>query len=328
MDWNCPWYWKMAEPDMTAHDRPTLLITGASGLVGRNLTAHPRLDRWQVLTPSSRELDLTDAALTHAWLARHRPDAVVHAAGVVGGIHANMAEPFRFLAANAQMGVNIVSACRAAGVRDLINLGSSCMYPRDLGEGLAEETILTSQLEPTNEGYALAKIMTMRLCEYAMREDASLNYRTLIPCNLYGPYDKFDPRTSHLVPAIIDKVHRAKVSGAAQVEIWGDGTARREFMYAGDLADAITRALEDPARLPPIMNVGPGHDHSINDYYHQVAEVIGWQGRFTHDLDRPVGMKRKLLDVTRQTDWGWQPGTALTEGLRLTYEHYLQEVAR
>lgn len=313
---------------MSAHDRPTLLITGASGMVGRNLAAHPGLSGWRVLTPTRRELDLADAAQTHDWLHRHHPDAVVHAAGLVGGIHANIAQPFRFLAANAQMGMNLVTACRAAGVRDVINLASSCMYPRDLGEALAEESILSGPLEPTNEGYALAKIVTMRLCEYAMREEPSLNYRTLIPCNLYGPYDKFDPRSSHLVAAIIDKVHRARMSGAARVEIWGDGTARREFMYAGDLAQAIIRALDDPAALPPILNIGPGHDHAINDYYQQVAQVIGWSGQFTHDLDRPVGMKRKLLDVSRQRQWGWQPQTSLIDGLHLTYAHYLQEVAR
>ena len=304
-----------------------LLITGGHGMVGRNLRAHPGIADWAVLAPSSQELDLLDEAALRDYLAQHRPDAVVHAAGVVGGIHANMAQPVRFLVANTRMGVNIVTACLEAGIGTLLNLASSCIYPSALGQGLSEDRILTGALEPTNEGYALAKITTMRLCEYAMREDPGLNYKTLIPCNLYGKWDKFDPRHSHLLPAIIHKVHQAMQDGLDEVEIWGDGTARREFMYAGDLADAVMRALSDPDALPESLNIGPGHDHSINDYYRIVAQVIGWQGRFIHDLSRPVGMKQKLLSVERQREWGWQPRVGLADGIRETYEFYLQEHA-
>lgn len=305
--------------------RPVLMLTGGAGLVGRNLQAHPGSAAWRVLAPSSADLDLRDPAATAAWLDRHRPDAVVHAAGVVGGIHANMAEPARFLAANTLIGVNLVTACRAAGVGTLINLGSSCIYPRDLGEGLTEDRILTGPLEPTNEGYALAKITTLRLCEYMRREDPTLHYKTLIPCNLFGKWDSFDPARSHLVPAILVKLDHARRSGSDTVEIWGNGAARREFMDAADLADAIFRALDDPAVLPDLMNIGPGQDHSINDYYRIAAEVVGWHGRFTHDLTRPVGMRRKLLDVTRQRAWGWMPPTPLAEALRATYAHYRKE---
>lgn len=305
-----------------------LLITGAQGMVGRNLCAHPGIAGWQVLAPPSAKLDLRDGAALRRYLADHRPDAVVHAAGVVGGIHANIAQPVRFLAANAEMGVNLVTACLDAGIQTLINLGSSCIYPRDLGHDLSEDQILTGPLEPTNEGYALAKIVTMRLCEYAMRENPALNYKTLIPCNLYGLWDRFDPERSHLVAAIIHKVHQARSQGQQQVEIWGDGTARREFMFAGDLADAVMRALADPDALPPVMNIGLGHDHSINDYYRIVADIIGWDGEFIHDLSRPVGMKQKLLSVARQDAWGWQPRTALEDGIRATYRFYLDEVSR
>ncbi|WP_199258432.1 GDP-L-fucose synthase family protein [Paracoccus binzhouensis] len=301
-----------------------LFVTGGNGMVGRNLRAHPGIAAWDVLAPARAELDLCDARALRDWLARHRPDAVVHAAGLVGGIQANMAEPVRFLAENARIGLNLVTACREAGVPVLINLSSSCVYPRDLGRDLSEEQILTGALEPTNEGYALAKILAMRLVDYACREDRGLQWRTLIPCNLYGPHDTFDPRQSHLLPAIIHKIHRARVEGHATVEIWGDGTARREFMYAGDLAEAILRALADPSALPPVMNVGPGDDHAIDDYYRIVAEVIGWQGRFTHDLGKPVGMRRKLLSVARQTEWGWAPQTGLREGIAATYAWYLE----
>lgn len=311
-----------------ADGRPKLLITGARGMVGRNLCAHPLIDRWQILVPSSSELDLCDFEALRCYIAQNRPDFVVHAAGVVGGIHANIAAPRRFLSDNARIGLNVVNACFEAGVQTLINLASSCIYPKDLGCGLSEDKIMTDQLEPTNEGYALAKIVAMRMCEYAMRENPELNYHTLIPCNLYGPWDKFDPHNSHLVPAIIHKVHLAMKRGEQEVEIWGAGTARREFMFAGDLADAIIRALNSPENLPPIMNVGLGHDHSINDYYHIVAKVIGWEGRFRHDLTRPVGMRQKLLDVTRQSEWGWAPKTSLEDGIRATYQFYLEEQSR
>lgn len=238
-----------------------------------------------------------------------------------------MAEPLRFLDENARIGLNLVAACRAARVPVLINLGSSCVYPKDLGRDLSEEQILTGPLEPTNEGYALAKIMAMRAVDYACREDPTLLWRTLVPCNLYGPHDSFDPARSHLLAAVIHKLHRARVEGAAEVEIWGDGEARREFMYAPDLADAILRALADPARLPPVMNVGPGRDHSINDYYRIAAEVIGWQGRFRHDLTRPVGMRQKLMSVARQSAWGWAPSTPLRDGIAATYAHYREHHA-
>ncbi|WP_372801595.1 GDP-L-fucose synthase family protein [Paracoccus seriniphilus] len=305
--------------------KPVLLVTGANGMVGQNILAHPKAAEWQIQAPGSAELDLRDRAAVDDWMRDHRPDAIVHAAGVVGGIHANMAEPVRFLADNTLIGVNVVTAALAAGIPTLINLGSSCIYPKDIGSGLREDCILTGPLEPTNEGYALAKITTMRLCEYAMRENPDLNYKTLIPCNLYGRWDKFDPRHSHLVPAIIHKVHSAKQQGLSEVEIWGDGTARREFMYAGDLADAVLRALADPASLPDTLNIGLGHDHSINDYYAIIAKVIGWDGQFTHDLTRPVGMKQKLLDISAQTDWGWSAPTSLEDGIRATYDFYLQE---
>lgn len=305
--------------------RGTILLTGGSGMVGRNIRAHPRATEWDILAPTSRDLDLTDRAGVAAFIGAAKPDLVVHAAGRVGGIHANMAHPVAFLADNAMMGQNVILGAHGAGVRQLINLASTCMYPRDAPNPLGEDMILTAPLEPTNEGYALAKIMATRLCEYIRREDADALYKTLIPCNLYGLYDKFDPQHSHLVPAILHKLHEARRAGAETVEIWGDGTARREFMFAGDLADAILRAAADMAALPDLMNVGPGHDHSIDDYYAAAADVVGWRGRFTHDLTRPVGMKQKLCATDRQTAWGWQPQTPLAEGLAQTYRHYIEE---
>ncbi|WP_319568115.1 GDP-L-fucose synthase family protein [Cohaesibacter marisflavi] len=308
--------------------KKTLLLTGGSGMVGRNILEHPTASAWHILAPGSKELDLTDAGSVDAYVAEHKPDLVIHAAGQVGGIQANMAHPVAFLERNMAIGRNIIMAAHKAGVKNFLNLASTCMYPRAAENPLREDMILMGELEPTNEGYALAKIMATRLCQYIRREDASANYKTIIPCNLFGRHDKFDPKHSHLLPAIIHKVHMAKEKGEETVEIWGDGTARREFMYAGDLADAVMKAAGDIDALPELMNCGLGHDHEINTYYQSVADVIGWDGDFTHDLSRPVGMKKKLCATDRQTEWGWSASTSLVDGIRATYDFYLNEATK
>ena len=301
-----------------------VLLTGGGGMVGRNLLEHPAIGELEVIAPRSRELDLRDFNAVQAYLTQHRPDMVVHAAGKVGGIQANMREPVGFLLENLDMGRNIVWAAQQAGIKRLLNLGSSCMYPRNHSGSLHEDMVLKGELEPTNEGYALAKVMTQRLCEYIMREDVGYQYKTLIPCNIYGRHDKFDPAHSHLVPAIIHKVHQAKQSGQKTVEIWGDGTARREFMYGGDLAGALLRAIQEFDTLPSLMNVGLGYDHTINEYYRSAAEVMGYTGSFVHNLSKPVGMARKLVSVERQKAWGWSAQHTVREGIEETYKYYLE----
>ena len=297
-------------------------------MVGRNLRDHPAAAEWDIVAPSSRDLDLMNAVAVTEFIAAQNPDLIIHAAGKVGGISANMAAPVDFLDRNVMIGRNVIIAARQAGVKRLINLASTCIYPREAHNPLSEDLILQGALEPTNEGYALAKILALRLCQFIRREESEFQYKTLIPCNLYGPYDKFDPAQSHLVPAIIHKVHHAKQTGASEVAIWGDGQARREFMFAPDLAGAIFRAAEGLDTLPDLMNIGLGDDHTINDYYRTVADVIGWQGRFIHDLTKPVGMPRKLSDITRQTQWGWQPATSLQEGIARTYHFYLEAMTQ
>ncbi len=301
-----------------------VLLLGGAGMVGRNIAEHAGARPWDLLRPTRADLDLERQDAVSAFMRDVRPDVVIHAAGLVGGIHANLARPVDFLVRNVDMGRHVIMGAHASGVPRLINLGSSCMYPRSGLHPWREDQVLSGELEPTNEGYALAKIFSTRLCIYLRQQEPGLDYRTLIPCNLYGRYDHFEADRSHLVAAALLKVHRAKRAGAAAVEIWGDGTARREFMDAADLADAVVRLVDGGSEAPALMNIGLGHDHAVNDYYAAAARAVGWQGDFTHDLSRPVGMQRKLVDVTRQTAWGWAPQRTLDEGMASAYAYLLQ----
>jgi GDP-L-fucose synthase len=276
-----------------------------------------------MLAPASSELNLSNYSAVEQYLQKYKPDIIIHAAGRVGGIQANMKEPVRFLLENLDMGRNIVWAARQAGIKKLINLGSSCMYPRNAVNPLEEDSILHGELEPTNEGYALAKITVSRLCAYVNQENPDFQYKTIVPCNLYGRWDKFNPAHSHLIPAVIHKIHQAKITEQQEVVIWGDGQARREFMYAGDLADCLMNGVRNFEQMPQVMNIGIGFDYTVNDYYKAVAEVVGYTGTFTYDVSKPVGMKQKVVDVSRLTSWGWKSQTSLHDGLAKTYDFYL-----
>lgn len=305
-----------------------LFLTGGSGMVGQNIRSHPRAVDWNILAPTSAELDLTDAFEVGKFIEKHKPDIVIHAAGRVGGIQANIANPVDFLDINNMIGRNVIMGAWKGGVRSFLNLASTCIYPAKAKNPLSEDMLMSGTLEPTNEGYALAKIMAMRLCEYINRQDPAANFKTLIPCNLYGPHDKFDPDNSHLLPAIIHKVHEAKTQKIDKVEIWGDGTARREFLYAPDLADAVYKAIDDLYSLPNSLNIGIGRDYSINEYYAITAQVLEWNGEFIHDVTRPVGMKQKLCNISRSEQWGWKAPTSLIDGIAKTYEFYCERYAK
>jgi len=300
-----------------------VLVTGANGMVGRNLLEHPELEKFDVLHPKRTELNLSSKDQVEAYLADHKPDIVVHCAGRVGGIQANINNPVAFLVENVDINRNLIGACYKVGVKKLLNLGSSCMYPRNGVNPLKESMILQGELEPTNEGYALAKIMAQRLCQYIVKENPSFEYKTMLPCNLYGRFDHFDPKNSHMVPAVIRKIHEAVVNKKSEVDIWGDGLSRREFMYAGDLADCMVKAINNFESVPMLMNVGCGKDHSVNEYYQAVAEVIGYGGKFVHDLTKPAGMRQKLVCTKVLDSWGWQSRTSLKDGIQKTYEYFL-----
>ncbi len=305
-----------------------ILLTGSRGMVGCNIIEHSGAHNHVILSPTSTELNLLDAESVQNYISVNKPDMVIHAAGIVGGIQANMAQPVKFLVDNMQMGLNILMSAKVCGVKKFMNLGSSCMYPRDASNPLSEDLILKGELEPTNEGYAIAKVASTRLCEYINREDKSYLFKTVIPCNLYGKYDKFDSEHSHMIPAVIRKINDAKKQNEKTVEIWGDGLARREFMYAVDFANFVYYAIDHFETMPQNINVGLGHDYTVNEYYQKIAKVVGYEGSFTHDLSRPTGMQQKLIDDTKLKDFGWKYQTTLDQGIQQAYDYFLEEVCQ
>lgn len=301
-----------------------VLLTGGGGLLGHSIRRlqPEQQPSWVLVAPTSAELDLRRQSEVEDYFSAQRFDLVIHAAAKVGGIKANILDPVAFLADNLLINTNVIDAARNAGVARLIFLGSSCMYPKDIMRPLTEDDILTAPLEPTNEGYALAKITGAKHCE-AIARTLGLSYRTLIPCNLYGPDDHFGTDRSHLVSAALSKVHEAKKHGLREVCIWGDGEARREFLYVDDLSRFILTVGERLDELPYMLNVGANTDHSVNHYYDVAAQVAAYDGAFTHDLSAPVGMIKKLMDSKRAEAFGWRPSTPLECGMRLAYNGLL-----
>tara|TARA_X000000950_G_scaffold36548_1_gene39059 strand:- start:15632 stop:16552 length:921 start_codon:yes stop_codon:yes gene_type:complete len=298
-----------------------ILLTGGSGMVGKNVFEHLSKNTTYILfKPSRLELDLLKYDQVLRFLKRNKIESIIHCAGLVGGIQANILRPYSFLVENIEMGLNLVQAAIELKIPKLINLGSSCMYPKNITESISEEQILTGKLEPTNEGYALAKIIIAKMCEYSNRQFLS-NYKTIVPCNLYGKYDSFEPEKSHMIPAAIRKIVLAK-KNQDKVEIWGDGTVRREFMYVEDLADFIVFALKNYSKIESLTNVGLGYDFSILDYYKKICEVIGYNAKFRFNINKPVGMRRKLCSVSKIESLGWKASHSLEEGLQKTYKYY------
>jgi GDP-L-fucose synthase len=298
-------------------------ISGSQGMVGSNIIDMAP-DHYELISPKLNELNLLNFAAVDNFISSMKPDIIIHTAGIVGGIQSNIANPVKYLVDNTEMGKNLLLAAKKNSVLKIINLGSSCMYPKDAANPLKEDLILKGELEPTNEGYAIAKVYTQRLSSYIKREDNNFDYKTIVPCNLYGKWDKFDPKHSHMLPAVIRKIHNAKVENLSEVEIWGDGEARREFMFASDLADFIWYAVDNFNKMPDLMNVGLGSDHTINEYYQAIAKVIGFKGKFVHDLTKPVGMKQKLVDINRLKAFGWEHKHSLEQGIKKTYEFFVE----
>ena len=297
-------------------------IAGHGGMVGSALCRRLESEPCELVTATRSELDLTRQAEVEDWLARTRPDVVVIAAARVGGILANDREPVPFLRDNLFIEANVISAAHRAGVEKLLLLGSSCIYPKLAPQPIPERALLTGELEPTNQWYAVAKIAGLKLTQ-AYRKQYGADFLTAMPTNLYGPNDNFDLETSHVLPALIAKAHRAKCEGAAHMVIWGSGQVRREFLHVDDCADALVHILTHMSEAEPI-NVGMGEDVTILELAELVAEVVGFKGQIVTDPSKPDGTPRKLLDISKLKRAGWRPRIGLKRGIADAYRWYLK----
>jgi len=284
----------------------------------------------EIITRTRTELDLTNQADVRSFMQHERPDVVILAAAKVGGIHANNTYPADFIYENLVIETNVIHQAFEAGVMRLLQLGSSCIYPREAAQPMAESALLTGVLEPTNEPYAIAKIAGIKLCESYNRQHGT-DYRSVMPTNLYGPGDNFHPDNSHVLPALIRRFHEAALAGVDVVTIWGSGRPRREFLHVDDMAQASLYVLDLPKaeydrNVQPMLshiNVGSGTDVSILELAQIVARATGFEGRIETDPSKPDGAMRKLMDVSRLASMGWRAGITLEEGIRTTYEWYL-----
>ena len=297
-----------------------VFVAGHKGLVGSAICRRLERDDVDPVVADRSELDLADQSAVEAWFERQDIDQVYLAAAKVGGIHANNIYPAEFLRDNLVIQTNLIHAAWKHGVKKLLFLGSSCIYPKLALQPLAEDSLLTGPLEPTNEWYAIAKIAGIKMCQ-AYRKQYGFDAISVMPTNLYGPGDNFDLEDSHVLPALMRKFHEAKASGAGVVEIWGSGTPRREFLHVEDLADACVFLMKNYSSSD-IVNVGWGKDISIGELAQLISSVVGFEGQLEFDPSKPDGTPRKLLDTTRLTSLGWEPSVTLREGITSTYSWY------
>jgi GDP-L-fucose synthase len=301
-------------------------IAGHRGLVGSALVrALKQRDYSNIITRTRNELDLTDQSAVDDFFADQRPSFVFMAAAKVGGILANDTYPAEFLGENLAIQTNIIEAAHRHGCEKFLFLGSSCIYPKFADQPIREDSLLTGPLEPTNEWYAIAKIAGIKMCQ-AYRRQYGFNAISAMPTNLYGPEDNFDLSSSHVLPALIRKFHVAKQTGDSPVVVWGTGTPRREFLHVDDLADALLHLMQH-YDSEEIINVGVGEDITIRELAELIAEVVGYSGAISFDTSKPDGTPRKLLDVSRLTQSGWHARISLRDGIRSTYDWFLENVA-
>ena len=304
----------------------SVFVAGHRGMVGSALVRRLEGEPVRLLTATRAELDLTRQAEVERWMAANRPEVVIVAAAKVGGILANDRNPVDFLVDNLLIETNLIRAAHQQGVAKLLFLGSSCIYPKLAPQPLKEEALLTGPLEPTNEWYAVAKIAGIKLCA-AYRRQHGCDFISAMPTNLYGPNDNFDLTSSHVVPALIRKMHEAKQVKRGEVVIWGTGKPRREFLHVADLAEACLFLLRHYSAEAHV-NVGWGEDLTIRELAERVGRVVGYRGRIVFDTTKPDGAPRKLLDVSRLRALDWAPRVGLDEGLALAYRDYLSSTRR
>ncbi|MCK1712136.1 GDP-L-fucose synthase [Bradyrhizobium sp. 143] len=304
----------------------TVFVAGHRGMVGAALVRRLAEENVELLTVSRSEVDLRDQAAVDKWFAAKRPQAVFLSAAKVGGIVANNTLRAEFLYDNLAIATNVIHAAHVNGCEKLMFFGSSCIYPKLAAQPLREESMLTGPLEPTNEPYAIAKIAGIKMIE-AYRSQYGSNFISVMPTNLYGRGDNYHPEYSHVVAALICRFHEAKISGAKNVEVWGTGTPRREFLFVDDLADACIYLMKTYSS-GELVNIGTGEDITIAEFARVVAAIVGYSGEISYDTSRPDGTPRKLLDVSRLAKLGWRAKTSLVDGLKLAYQAYLSENAQ
>ena len=306
---------------MTTADSERIYIAGHTGMVGSALLRRFR-DQADVIHATRQEVNLTEQLEVRSFLEDQRPDVVIVAAARVGGIHANNTYPADFIYDNLMIASNLVHEAYRAGVKRLLFLGSSCIYPKMAEQPMREDALLTGPLEPTNEAYAIAKIAGLKLCEFYRRQHGVI-YHSAMPTNLYGPGDNYHPDHSHVIPGMIRRFHEAKLANAATVTIWGTGAPLREFLHVDDLASACEHLLAQEAP-PSLVNVGSGIEISTGDLARLIARVVGYEGTITNDLSKPDGTPRKLMDSSILRSTGWSPAHGLEDGLRLAYSDFLE----
>lgn len=297
-------------------------MAGINGMVGSAIAIEARAQNHQVLGKSSRELDFTNREKVAQDLILNKPDCLIIAAAKVGGIGANSSMPVDFLSINLQIQTNLIDAAHTAGIERVLFLGSSCIYPKLAWQPITENALLTGELEPTNEPYAIAKIAGLKLIE-AYRAQYGHRWISAMPTNLYGPRDNFDLETAHVLPALIHRIHNAKVTNSPEVIIWGDGTPLREFLHVEDLARALLMLLQDYDESAAI-NIGSGEEISVAKLAVLVSKIIGFTGNIALNSDRPNGVPRKLLNCERISRLGWEPRISLEKGISLTYDWFLK----
>lgn len=305
-----------------------LLLTGGGGLLASSIAEAWRRQRPddELSVLSRRDVDLRDAVATRAAIAAARPDVVVHTAAFVGGIGDKTARPLPYLLDNVRIDASVLEAVVGEGVPGYLYTASAAAYPASAPNPITEDALFTGRLEPANEGYGLAKLTGLTAVGYAARQTGGA-YRAILPSNLYGPRDTFDPTRSHLIAATLFKTHRARESASLSVEVWGDGTARREFTFAPDLADWVVDAADGLAELPEVMNVGAGVDHSIRDFYEIARDVVGYDGELAFDTTKPSGVPQRLIDSSLARRHGWAPRTDIRDGMASCYESFLARTA-
>ncbi len=305
----------------------TILITGSNGMVGKVLVAKLKeLGYNNLLMPKSQDLDLRDQKATDIFFKNNTISYVFHLAAKVGGIQANIKFPAEFLYDNLLISCNVIESAKKYKIKKLLNLGSSCIYPKESKQPMKEEYLLSGKLEPTNEGYAIGKIAALKLCEFYNKQ-YNTNFISLMPPNMYGIHDHFDSEKSHVISALISKMHKAKLDNETEVEIWGTGKARREFLYVEDTIDAIMYFMKNhnAEELMPFVNIGTNEDISIKELAELIKEITGYQGKLNFNTEKPDGMMKKLMDSSKSKILGWEAKTKLKEGLKKTYRWMTNE---